>query len=175
MRIPNEILDKAFEIGFNYKKESSWKKASVSVPCCVTLKNGEEYQQAELLLTEKLFNEDKHTFFQIEDIESIAESEYALCYEFRSNSLKTPEYRNDFPFFLETKNGQLLGYNAIGPVNFTYRKDVKGSDIIKVVDFNEAQTRKFEFIKDNDKISIKILCGYNEELIEKIKTVYNKS
>jgi hypothetical protein len=173
MRIPEKILDKAFEIGFNYRRESYWDKASVSVPCCVKMKSGQQFEMAELVLTEKLYNETEYTFFQIEEVESILHSEYALTQEFRKASMTTPEYRNDWPFFIKAKNGLILGYNAYMPVNFTYKNDLKGNEIIEIIDFNNAQSTGFEFIKDHSKKSIKILCGYDIELIEKIKTVYN--
>ncbi len=173
MRIPKEILDIAFKIGFNYSKQSYNKKAMVTLPCSINLKNGKTFEQAELILIENLYKESDYIFFQIEDVESISESKYALSADLRNASLNTPEYRNDWPFFLETKDGKTLGYNAIGSVNFSYKDDVLGEDIMNVIDFNQAQSRGFEFIKDHSKLSVKILCGYDEELVEKIKTVYN--
>ena len=173
MRIPKEILNKAFKIGFNYSKRPYNETAMVTLPCSIKLKSGKTFEQAELLLIEKLYKESDYTFFQIEEVESIAESKYTISPEFRNASLNTLEYRNDWPFFIETKEGNILGYNAIAPVNFTCKKDVLGEDIMNVIDFNQAQSRGFEFIKDHSKLSIKILCGYDEELVEKIKTVYN--
>ena len=174
MRIPKEILKVAFKIGFNYEKQPNNEKAMVTLPCSIKLKSGKTFEQAELILIEKLYNESDYTFFQIEDVESISESKYALRPNLRNASLSTPEYRSDWPFFIETKDGDILGYNAIGAVNFTCKKDVLGEEIIDIIDFNQAQSRGFEFIKDHSKLSIKILCGYDKEVIEKIKTVYNK-
>jgi hypothetical protein len=175
MRIPKEILDVAFNIGFNYSKQPYNERAMVTLPCSIKLKSGKTFEQAELILIEKLHKESDYTFFQIEDVESIAESKYALSVNFRNASLNTPEYRNDWPFFIETKERKILGYNAIGAVNFTYSNDVLGKDIMNVIDFNQAQSRDCKFIKDHSKLSVQILCGYDEELIEKIKTVYNKA
>lgn len=173
MRIPEEILNKAFKIGFNYRKEPYWDKAYVSVPCCVKLKSGLMLEMAELVFIESLYNEMEYTFFQIEEVDSIFHSEYALSQEFRKASMKTPEYRNDWPFFIKAKSELILGYNAFMPVNFTYKKNIKGNEIIGIVPFNKAQSSGFEFIKDHAKRSVKILCGYDVELIEKIKTVYD--
>lgn len=173
MRIPKEILDIGFKIGFNYSKQSYNEKAMVTLPCSIKLKNGKTFEQAELILIEKLHKESDYTFFQIEDIQSISESKYALNADLRNASLNTPEYRNDWPFFIETKDGKTLGYNATGAINFTYKSDILAEDIMNVVDFNQAQSKGFEFIKDHSKLSVKILCGYDTELIEKIKTVYN--
>jgi hypothetical protein len=173
MRIPKEILDVAFKIGFNYSKQSYNEKAMVTLPCSIKLKNGQTFEQAELILIENLYKESDYTFFQIEDVESISESKYALSADLRNASINTPEYRNDFPFFIETKYGKTLGYNAINTVNFTYKDDVLGQDIMNVVDFNQAQSNGFDFIKDHSKLSVQILCGYDAELIEKIKTEYN--
>ena len=172
MRIPEKILKKAFEIGFNYRKEPYWDRASVSVPCCVKMKSGQLYEMAELLLIDKLYKESEYTFFQIEEIDMIFSSEFALSKELRRASMNTPEYRDDWPFFIKTNKGLILGFNAFNPVNFTYRKDIKGKDISKIIDFDKAQLSGFEFIDYHSKKSIKILCGYDNDLIEKIKTLY---
>ncbi len=172
MRIPKEILEKAFEIGFDYRKESYWDRASVSVPCYVKMKSGQIFEMAELLLVENLYDETEYTFFQIEEVDHISFSEYALSQEFRKASINTPEYRNDYPFFIKAKNGIILGFNAVMPVNFTYKEDIKGNQIIEVINYNDAQSTGFEYIKDHSKKSIQILCGYDAELIEKIKNVY---
>lgn len=173
MRIPKEILEKAFEIGFDYRKESYWDSPNVSVPCCVKMKSGQIFEMAELLLIENLYDETEYTFFQIEEVDHISISEYALSKEFRKASINTPEYRNDWPFFIKAKSGLVLGFNAVMPVNFTYKEDIKGNQIIEVIDFNNAQSTGFEYIKDHSKKSIQILCGYDAELIEKVKTIYN--
>ncbi len=174
MRIPKDILNVAFKIGFNYSKESYNEKATVSLPCSVRLKNGKIFEQAELIFLEKLHNESDYTFFQIEDVESISESEYALSLEIRNASLNTVEYLHDRPFFIESKDGNILGFNAFGPINFTYKEEVKGANIVKVIDFDKARAKGFELIKDYNKMSTKIVCGYDNELVERIKTVYNK-
>lgn len=173
MRIPEQILKKAFEIGFNYKKERDWENPICSVPCEVTLKNGEIYEQAELILIEKLFNNKEYKCFQIEEVDSICDSKYALDFEIRKASIETIEYRNDWPFFIRTNKNQILGFNAIQPVNFTYNNEIKGSEIGDIVDFQFAQKQGFEFIKDHYKKSVKIICGLDLELIDKIKNVYN--
>src|SRR5690554_3410648 len=169
-RIRNEILNKALEIGFNCQKYYNSEKIIISYPCSITLKNGEFYKNTIIyLIKEPKINHD-YVILKIDDIEIIEKSEYSLSHEFRKESLVTPEYRNDFPFFLRTNKNRILAYNAIEPINFTLKKEIKGVDIIEVVDFETARKEGFEFVKNNlGKIAL-VYCDFDKEIIEKLKT-----
>ena len=168
--LSDKILNKAFEIGFNYEKLSYREKATVSLPCSVFLKNGEFYQNTILILDEDPKIENGYIVLNIQDVERIQNSEYSLSHEFRKKSLETPEFRNDWPFFLRTKENKILGYNAYQPINFTFKKEIKASEIIAIVNFEAAKKEGFEFVNNNlEKLAV-IYCGYDEKLIEKIKT-----
>ena len=173
MRIPPKIIDKAFDIGFTYMSKSFGNDLLVTLPCSITLKTGEIFEQAELILIDKLFRDSDYTVFQIEDIESISVSKYALSQELRMASINTPEYLHDRPFYILTNRNNILGFNAFEPVNFTYKSDVLGEDIIRNVDHDYAQSEGFEFIKDHSRLSVKIICGYDIRTIDRIRTVYN--
>ena len=170
-RIKPEILEKAFEIGFNFKKQQSWDKASVDLPCCVTLDSGETIEIAELILTDKLYRPELFKIINIEQIESIRESKYALSKAIRSESLNTQEYRNDYPFFIRKKDNGILGFNAYSPVNFTYKENVLGSDIVEIVSFQNAQEESFELIRNHSEIPVQIICGYNPDIVNLIEKI----
>ncbi len=164
--ITQDILDKAFKIGFTI--ETRLQTKFISLPCKVTLKNGQSFETAELVFLDNLFKPELFKTFSINEVDHIDESKFALSYKFRNDSLMAQEYRNDWPFFLRKKDKKILGYNAYSPVNFTYDEKTLGKDIIEVVSFDTAQNEKFDFIKDHDLISVKILCGKDKDIIDKI-------
>ncbi|GEM_PF-1702132 len=173
--IKDEILNKAFEIGFNYEKFAYREKARVSLPCSAYLKNGEFYENTVLIFDENPNQQSTKIILNIEDIERIEKSEYALPHKFRTASINAEEYRNDWPFFLRTKQNKLLSYNAYEPIHFTYNKDVKATDIIETVDFYTAKKEGYEGVSNNFGPIALIFCGYDEALIEKIKKSYNEA
>ncbi len=168
--IPQDILDKAFKIGFTI--ETRLQTKLISLPCKVILKNGQSYETAELVFLDSLYKPELFKTFSINEVDYIDESKFALSHKIRNDSLMTQEYRNDWPFFLRKTDKKILGYNAYSPVNFTYDEKTLGKDIIEVVPFHTAQNEKFDFIKDHGLISVKILCGKDIDIIEIIKNNY---
>ncbi len=173
-RLKDEILRKAFEIGFNYVKQTYNPEASVSLPCSVYLKNGDFYENVVLVLAEKPLEESSRETLHIEDVEKITSSKYALTFEHRIASINAEEWRNDWPFFLRTKDNELLCFNAYEPINFTFRKDVLGIDIVETVSFDAAKKEGYKSGNYDLGPTIRyIYCGYDKELIEKIKKIPN--
>ncbi|NOZ35682.1 MAG: hypothetical protein GXO80_10340 [Chlorobi bacterium] len=162
MKISNKILDIALSIGFNIDNNI------ISLPCAVDLENGQTKNNAVLIFLDKLHNQDKYNFCNIEDVISIRKSEYSLPYKIRKASINTDEYRYDKPFFIKRKNYQIIGFNAFSPVNFTYSDNIKGDDIIGTVDFETARKEGFNFIKNHCEKQFYVICGKNEQLLKKV-------
>ncbi|MBX7225132.1 MAG: hypothetical protein K1X55_03820 [Chitinophagales bacterium] len=123
---------------------------------------------AELIFLENLFSTESFTIYSIDDVDYINESKFALSYKYRCEAINTPEFRNDWPFFIRKRDRKILGFNAYSPVNFTYEEKTLGKDIIEIVSFSVAQKENFDFIKNHVQIPVKVLCGYDTELIDKI-------
>lgn len=162
-----EILQLARQIAFTCRK------SSVSLPCSVQLKQGLQCDMAELTIVKQRNHDFKQNIYHFDEVVSISVSKYTLSNSFRKAALEAKEYRNDRPFFLKSRKGQILGYNAINPVNFTYCPDIIGTDIIACMDFNQASEIGFRFVEHHHKIPVKILYPYDPILFQKILNMPN--
>ncbi len=162
----NEIIRIGKQLGFTYRpKEYKTDNSYHCFPCKLIMKDKTVVDYVTICFND--YYEDFSGVI-IEDIIRIEKSDYAIAIDFRQASLNVQDYRGDRPFFLRTKNNKILGYNAIGIVDFTFSHDDKGKDIKDCVDFDTATKLGFEFIKNHRELAKSITIQYTAELLNEI-------
>ncbi|OFX87845.1 MAG: hypothetical protein A2W99_16145 [Bacteroidetes bacterium GWF2_33_16] len=162
MELKDWIFTVGFEIGFTYRKMTYWKAPSISLPCMIVDTFGKRHEMVEILLTDYI--SDKLQYIRLEDIHEVNKSIFTLDSKTRLESMRTQEYRNDWPFFYRIKTGELIGFNAYSPINFTYDFDIKPSDVLEVVSFADALKEKYKVIKNHERLISYILLDNFQDL-----------
>lgn len=162
MELKDWIFTVGFEIGFTYRKMTYWKAPSISLPCMIVDTLGKRHEMVEILLTD--YKSDKLQYIRLEDIHEVNKSIFTLDSKTRLESMRTQEYRNDWPFFYRIKTGELIGFNAYSPINFTYDFDIKPSDVLEVVSFADALKEKYKVIKNHERLISYILLDNFQDL-----------
>jgi hypothetical protein len=138
---------------------------SFSFPCCLELNNKVKYDFVTIILGD-LYNDSE---FKLSDIKRVNKSKFALSKELRIYSMNVQDFKGDYPIFLRTRKGDILGYNAISEVDFTFTKQILGKDIINIIDFDTARAEGFNLIKDHRKIGKTLWFDLPEELRKEIE------
>lgn len=163
MFLSGNLFEKALDIGFTIGI-SKGEINHISLPCIATTADGRLYEFCQLnylpnpdAIPGNLFGAPTIEKIKLSTIEL---SPFAMPLDLRIASTNPEEYRNDFPFFIMLKNGNLLGYNAAVPVDFiSYDKKYKTSDVERRVLIHSGERpldKTFQFIKHMDTSNVQI-------------------
>jgi len=161
-----DIIKVGKQIGFCFEpKRFETDNSYHCFPCKLRLKSKKYFDYVTIYFNDSY---EEYSSINLDDILRIEKSEYAIAKEYRQASLDVQDYKGDRPFFLQTEKGKLLGYNAIGVVDFTFSPQYKGKDIVGYVSFDEALKKGFEFIKNHRERTKSIMLKYTDDIVNEI-------
>lgn len=165
-----EQVDVLTDIGSTLPDSYGNQKEFISVPCKCTLKSGEVIDNALISIQQKppvgLMYDNKNTFYFIDQISSIEQSDIALPLKVRLETANSGEIRMGYaPTILLAPNNKL--YITNGTTNFFYEDDIKGEGI-KIPTDEQINYGKAIDTK-NDIKEIRIVVDWSPDLESKFK------